>query len=77
QAISNITAVSYADTANISNSALTASYALSSDSATYDSDGNKITETYLSAIPGDVITTASMFVSSVNNLTPELVSGGI
>lgn len=77
QAVSNITAVSYADTANISNSALTASYALSSDSATYDSDGNKITETYLSAIPGDVITTASMFVSSVNNLTPELVSGGI
>ena len=77
QAISNITAVSYADTANISNSALTASYALSSNSATYDSDGNKITETYLSAIPGDVITTASMFVSSVNNLTPELVSGGI
>lgn len=77
QAVSNITAVSYADTANISNSALTASYALSSDSATYDSDGNKITETYLSAIPGDVITTASMFVSSVNNLTPEIVSGGI
>ena len=77
QAISNITAVSYADTANISNSALTASYALSSDSATYDSDGNKITETYLSAIPGDVITTANTFVSSVNNLTPELVSGGI
>ena len=77
QAISNITAVSYADTANISNSALTASYALSSNSATYDSDGNKITETYLSAIPGDVITTANTFVSSVNNLTPELVSGGI
>ena len=77
QAVSNITAVSYADTANISNSALTAVYALSSDSATYDSDGNKITETYLSAIPGDVITTASMFVSSVNNLTPEVVSGGI
>lgn len=77
QAVSNITAVSYADTANISNSALTANYALSSDSATYDSDGNKITETYLSAIPGDVITTANVFVSSVNNLTPEVVSGGI
>ena len=77
QAVSNITAVSYADTANISNSALTANYALSSNSATYDSDGNKITETYLSAIPGDVITTASVFVSSVNNLTPEIVSGGI
>jgi hypothetical protein len=77
EAISNITAVSYAATANISNSALTASYTLSSNSATYDSDGNKITETYLSAIPGDVITTANTFVSSVNNLTPELVSGGI
>ena len=77
EAINNITAVSYAATANISNSALTANYALSSDSATYDSDGNKITETYLSAIPEGVITTANTFVSSVNNLTPELVSGGI
>ena len=77
EAINTITAVSYAATANISNSALTANYALSSDSATYDSDGNKITETYLSAIPEDVITTANTFVSSVNNLTPELVSGGI
>lgn len=77
QATANITAVDYATSANISNSALTANYALSSDSATYDSDGNKITETYLSAIPGDVITTASVFVSSVNNLTPEIVSGGI
>ena len=77
EAINNITAVSYAATANISNSAYTANYALSSDSATYDSDGNKITETYLSAIPDDVITTANTFVSSVNNLTPELVSGGI
>ena len=62
QAVTNITAVSYA---------------ASSDSATYDSDGNKITETYISAIPDDVITTADTFVSSVNNLTPELVSGGI
>lgn len=77
EAINTITAVSYAATANISNSALTANYALSSDSATYDSDGNKITETYLSAIPEDVITTANTFVSSVNNLTPELVSGEI
>jgi hypothetical protein len=77
EAINNITAVSYAATANISNSALTANYALSSDSATYDSDGNKITETYLSALPEGVITTANTFVSSVNNLTPELVSGGI
>ena len=77
EAINNITAVSYAATANISNSALTAKYALSSDSATYDSDGNKITETYLSALPEGVITTANTFVSSVNNLTPELVSGGI
>ena len=77
EAINNITAVSYAATANISNSAFTANYALSSDSATYDSDGNKITETYLSALPEGVITTANTFVSSVNNLTPELVSGGI
>ena len=77
EAINTITAVSYAATANISNSALTANYALSSDSATYDSDGNKITETYLSAIPEDVITTADTFVSSVNNLTPAIVSGGI
>lgn len=77
EAINTITAVSYAATANISNSALTANYALSSDSATYDSDGNKITETYLSALPEGVITTANTFVSSVNNLTPELVSGGI
>ena len=62
QAVTNITAVSYA---------------ASSDSATYDSDGNKITETYLSAIPEDVITTANTFVSSVNNLTPTVISGEI
>ena len=49
----------------------------SATSATYDSDGNKITETYISAIPSDVVTTATTFVSSVDNLTPALVSAGI
>lgn len=51
-------------------SALTANFAFSSNSATYDSDGNVITATYLSSIPNG-------YVSSVNNLTPSIVSGGI
>jgi len=51
-------------------SALTANFAFSSNSATYDSDGNVITATYLSSIPEG-------YVSSVNNLTPTIVSGGI
>lgn len=51
-------------------SALTANFAFSSNSATYDSDGNVITATYLSSIPEG-------YVSSVNNLTPNIVSGGI
>jgi hypothetical protein len=51
-------------------SALTANFAFSSNSATYDSDGNVITATYLSSIPEG-------YVSSVNNLTPSIVSGGI
>ena len=51
-------------------SALTANFAFSSNSATYDSDGNVITATYLSSIPAG-------YVSSVNNLTPSIVSGKI
>ena len=51
-------------------SALTANFAFSSNSATYDSDGNVITATYLSSIPEG-------YVSSVNNLTPSIVSGEI
>ena len=51
-------------------SALTANFAFSSNSATYDSDGNVITATYLSSLPEGL-------VSSVNNLTPSIVSGGI
>ena len=51
-------------------SALTANFAFSSNSATYDSDGNIITATYLSSLPEGL-------VSSVNNLTPTIVSGGI
>lgn len=51
-------------------SALTANFAFSSNSATYDSDGNIITATYLSSLPEGL-------VSSVNNLTPDIVSGGI
>lgn len=51
-------------------SALTANFAFSSNSATYDSDGNIITATYLSSLPTGL-------VSSVNNLTPSIVSGGI
>ena len=51
-------------------SALTANFAFSSNSATYDSDGNVITTTYLSSIPAG-------YVSSVNNLTPSIVSGKI
>lgn len=51
-------------------SALTANFAFSSNSATYDSDGNVITATYLSSLPDGL-------VSSVNNLTPSIVSGEI
>lgn len=43
---------------------------ISAGSATYDSDGNVIVNTYLSSIPAN-------YVSSVNNATPTILSGSI
>lgn len=43
---------------------------ISAGSATYDSDGNVIVNTYLSSIPAD-------YVSSINNVTPSILSGSI